>query len=68
MLNLFAPLYEQVMAVNMSLTLCYMCDLYVIVEFVIFMVCLGIEFLELELNSNSIYKYRGKKLCLSVEF
>jgi hypothetical protein len=32
------------------------------------MVRLGIEFLELELNSNSIYKYRGKKLCLSVEF
>jgi hypothetical protein len=29
---------------------------------------LGIEFLELELNSNSIYKYRGKKLCLGVEF
>jgi hypothetical protein len=33
-----------------------------------FMVRLGIEFLELELNSNSIYKYRGKKLCLGVEF
>jgi hypothetical protein len=32
------------------------------------MVRLGIEFLELELNSNSIYKYRGKKLCLGVEF
>jgi hypothetical protein len=32
------------------------------------MVCLGIEFLELELNSNSIYKFRGKKMCLSVEF
>jgi len=32
------------------------------------MVCLGIEFWELELNSNSIYKYRGKKLCLDVEF
>jgi hypothetical protein len=30
--------------------------------------CLGIEFLELELNSNSIYKFRGKKLCLGVEF
>jgi hypothetical protein len=28
----------------------------------------GIEFLELELNSNSIYKYRGKKLCLGAEF
>jgi len=26
------------------------------------------EFLELELDSNSIYKYRGKKLCLGVEF
>jgi hypothetical protein len=32
------------------------------------MVCLGIEFLELELNSNSIYKFRGKKICLSIEF
>jgi hypothetical protein len=32
------------------------------------MVRLGIEFLELELNSNFIYKYRGKKLCLGVEF
>jgi hypothetical protein len=32
------------------------------------MVRLGIEFWELELNSNSIYKYRGKKLCLGVEF
>jgi hypothetical protein len=32
------------------------------------MVCLGIEFLELELNSNSIYKFWGKKLCLGVEF
>jgi hypothetical protein len=31
------------------------------------MVRLGIEFLELELNSNFIYKYRGKKLCLGVE-
>jgi hypothetical protein len=29
---------------------------------------LSIEFLELELNSNSIYKYRGKKLCLGIEF
>jgi hypothetical protein len=32
------------------------------------MVYLGIEFLELELNSNSIYKFRGKKMCLGVEF
>jgi hypothetical protein len=32
------------------------------------MVRLGIEFWELELNSNSIYKYRDKKLCLGVEF
>jgi hypothetical protein len=32
------------------------------------LVRLGIEFWELELNSNSIYKYRGKKLCLDVEF
>jgi hypothetical protein len=30
--------------------------------------CLGIEFLELELNFYSNYKFRGKKLCLSVEF
>jgi len=28
----------------------------------------GIEFLELELNFNSIYKFRGKKMCLGVEF
>jgi hypothetical protein len=26
------------------------------------MVCLGIEFLKLELNSNSLYKFRGKKI------
>jgi hypothetical protein len=32
------------------------------------LVRLGIEFLKLELNFNSIYKYRGKKLCLGVEF
>jgi hypothetical protein len=31
------------------------------------MVCLGIEFLELELNSNSIYKFRDKKMCLGIE-
>jgi hypothetical protein len=29
---------------------------------------MGIEFLELELNSNSIFKYQGKKLCLGIEF
>jgi hypothetical protein len=34
----------------------------------VLMVRLGIEFLELESNSNSIYKYQGKKLCLGVEF
>lgn len=32
------------------------------------MVCLGIEFLELELNSYSNCEFRGKKLCLGVEF
>jgi hypothetical protein len=32
------------------------------------MVRLGIEFLELELNSYSNYEFRGKKLCLGVEF
>jgi hypothetical protein len=33
-----------------------------------FMVRLGIEFLELELNYYSNCKFRGKKLCLGVEF
>jgi len=32
------------------------------------MVCLGIEFLELELNSYSNCEFRSKKLCLSVKF
>jgi hypothetical protein len=32
------------------------------------MVRLGIEFLELELNSYSNCEFRGKKLCLDVEF
>jgi hypothetical protein len=32
-----------------------------------FMVRLGIEFLELELNYYSNCKFRGKKLCLGVE-
>jgi hypothetical protein len=32
------------------------------------MVRLGIEFLELELNSYSNCEVRGKKLCLGVEF
>jgi hypothetical protein len=33
-----------------------------------FMVRLGIEFLESELNSYSNCEVRGKKLCLGVEF
>jgi hypothetical protein len=44
-----------------------MCGLCFNLMFII-MVCLNIEFLELELNSNSIYKFRGKKMCLGVEF